>query len=77
MGPPRMVMTIYHHMLLLHDTNPLRIQVRIDPLHPFVCRKSRLNGAVLRIETGKRGPVSQQVWQDKDPSLLKGPKRRA
>jgi hypothetical protein len=24
-----------------------------------------------------RGPVSQQVWHDKDPSLLKGPKRRA
>jgi hypothetical protein len=21
-----------------------------------------------------RGPVSQQVWYDKDPSLLKGPK---
>jgi hypothetical protein len=30
-------------------------------------------------ETGKkRCPVSQQVWHDKDPSiLLKGPKRRA
>ena len=24
-----------------------------------------------------RGPVSQQVWHDKDPSLLRGPKRRA
>jgi hypothetical protein len=24
-----------------------------------------------------RGPVSQQVWHDKDPSLLKSPKRRA
>jgi hypothetical protein len=24
-----------------------------------------------------RGPVSQQVWHDKDPSLLKGPERRA
>jgi hypothetical protein len=23
-----------------------------------------------------RGPVSQQAWYDKDPSLLKGPKRR-
>jgi hypothetical protein len=24
-----------------------------------------------------RGPVSQQVWHNKDPSLLKGPERRA
>jgi hypothetical protein len=22
-----------------------------------------------------QGPMSQQVWQDKDPSLLKGPER--
>jgi hypothetical protein len=24
-----------------------------------------------------RGPVSQQVWHDKDPSLLKDPERNA
>ena len=24
-----------------------------------------------------RGPMSQQVWHDKDPSLLKGPERQA
>jgi hypothetical protein len=25
----------------------------------------------------KPGPMSQQVWHDKDPSLLKGPERQA
>jgi hypothetical protein len=52
---------------------PTRIRVRIDPPHPLVCRKRRLNGAVRK----NRGPMSQQVWHDKDPSLLKGPERRA
>jgi hypothetical protein len=32
----------------------MRIRVRISPLHPLVCRKRRLNGAVLRMRsTGK------------------------
>jgi hypothetical protein len=56
---------------------PVRIRVRIDPPHPLVCRKRRLNGEVLRMRPENRGPVSQQVWHDKDPSLLKGPERRA
>jgi hypothetical protein len=51
---------------------PMRIRVRIDPPHPLVCRKRRLNGAILQMRPEKRGPVSQQVWHDKDPSLLKG-----
>jgi hypothetical protein len=52
---------------------PVWIRVRIDPPHPLVCRERRLND-----ETEKnRGPVSQQVWHHKDPSLLKGPERRA
>jgi hypothetical protein len=29
------------------------------------------------LKAKNRGPVSQQVWHDKDPSLLKGPERRA
>jgi hypothetical protein len=29
---------------------PERIWVRIDPPHPLVCRKRRLNGAVFRME---------------------------
>jgi hypothetical protein len=33
--------------------NPLRIRVRIDPPHPLVCRKRRLNGAVLRMRPEK------------------------
>jgi hypothetical protein len=53
--------------------NSVRIQVRIDSPHPLVCRARRLNGAVLQ----KRGPVSQQVWHDKDPFLVKGTERRA
>jgi hypothetical protein len=56
---------------------PVRIRVRIDSPHPFVCRKRRLNGAVLRMRPENRSPVSQQVWQDKDPSPLKGPARQA
>jgi hypothetical protein len=30
-----------------------RIRVRIDPPHPLVCRKRRLNGAVLRMRPEK------------------------
>jgi hypothetical protein len=36
---------IFKHML--GAEGPVRIQVRIDPPHPLVCRKRRLNGAVL------------------------------
>jgi hypothetical protein len=64
--------------LEIHDNRilrPVRIRVRIDPPHPLVCRKRRLNGAVLRMRPVNRGPVSQQVWHDKDPSLLKGPEQ--
>jgi hypothetical protein len=32
---------------------PVRIRVRIDPLHPLVCHKRRLNGAVLRMRPEK------------------------
>jgi hypothetical protein len=28
---------------------PMRIQVRIGPLHPHACRKRRLNAAILRM----------------------------
>jgi hypothetical protein len=44
-----------------------KIRVRIDPPHPLMCRKRRLNGAILRMRQKNRGPVSQQVWHDKDP----------
>jgi hypothetical protein len=33
--------------------HPVRIQVRIDPPHPLVCSKRRLNGAVLRMRREK------------------------
>jgi hypothetical protein len=33
--------------------SPVRIRVRIDPSHPLVCRKRRLNGAVLRMRPEK------------------------
>jgi hypothetical protein len=56
---------------------PVRIRVRIDPPHPLVCRKRRLNGAVLRMRPEKPRSRVTQVWHDKDPSLLKGPECRA
>jgi ABC-type ATPase with predicted acetyltransferase domain len=33
--------------------NPVRIQVRIDPPHPLMCRKRGLNGAVLQMRREK------------------------
>jgi hypothetical protein len=36
---------------------PERIQVRIDPPHPLVCRKRRLNGVALRMRPEK--PMSR------------------
>ena len=44
------------------------------PSEPLACRTRQMNGAVFR---KNRGPVSQRVWHYKDPSLLKGRKRRA
>jgi hypothetical protein len=35
---------------------PVKIRVRKDPSHPLVCRKRRLNGAVLRIRPEKPRP---------------------
>jgi hypothetical protein len=36
-----------------HIQCPVRIRVRINPPHPLVCRKRRLNGAVLRMRPQK------------------------
>jgi hypothetical protein len=52
----------YHHFKMetldsiLSSTIPVRIRVRIDPPHPLVCRKRRLNGAVLRMRPEKPRP---------------------
>jgi hypothetical protein len=35
---------------------PVWIRVRIDPSHPLVCRKRRLNGAVLQMRPEKQRP---------------------
>ena len=35
---------------------PVRIRVRIGPPHPLVCRKRRLNEAVLRMRPEKPRP---------------------
>jgi hypothetical protein len=32
----------------------LRIRVRINPPHPHMCRKRRLNGTVRRMRPGKQ-----------------------
>jgi hypothetical protein len=37
-------------------SDAVRIRVRIDPPHPLVCRKRRLNGAVLRMRPEKPRP---------------------
>jgi hypothetical protein len=49
------------------------IQVRIDPPHPLMCRKRRLNGAVLRMKPEK----SRSCVTVGDHSLLNGHERRA
>jgi hypothetical protein len=50
----------YIHMTIFHTYGdvtiagaPVRIRVRIDPPYPLVCRKRRLNGAVLRMRPEK------------------------
>jgi hypothetical protein len=40
------------HLFYLYS-DPVRIRVRIDPPQPLVCRKRRLNGAVLRMRPEK------------------------
>jgi hypothetical protein len=44
---------------------------------PLTSRLRRLDGSGPSDETGKTEAPSQQVWHDKDPFLLSGPKRRA
>jgi hypothetical protein len=56
---------------ILH--RPVGIRVRVGPQHPLVCRKSRQNGAIIRMRPWS--PVSKQVWHDNDPSLFKGPEQ--
>jgi hypothetical protein len=34
---------------------------------PYMCRKRRLNGAIMWMNWKNRGSVSQQVWHDKGP----------
>jgi hypothetical protein len=53
----------------------VRIWVKMDPPHPLVCCKRRLND--FGWDRKNRDPVSKQVWHDKDSSLLKGRERRA
>jgi hypothetical protein len=36
--------------------DPVRILARIDPPHPLVCRKRRLNGVVFRMRPDKPRP---------------------
>jgi hypothetical protein len=55
-----------HSIYMYHS---VRIRVRIDHPHPHVCLKRRSFGWDRKI----RGPVSQQVWRNEDPSLLRGP----
>jgi hypothetical protein len=47
---------LYYRRATLFTFDPVRIRARIDPPHPFVCRKRRLNGAVLRMRPEKPRP---------------------
>jgi hypothetical protein len=40
--------------LQIFISRAVRIQIRIDPPHPFLCRKRRQNGPVLRIRPEKK-----------------------
>jgi hypothetical protein len=44
------------HVLRYQSGVPVRIRVRIDPPHLLVCRKRRLNGAVLPMRPEKPRP---------------------
>jgi hypothetical protein len=58
----------------IHVASPTYILHNLINIHlPTVERRCRFFGG-YRINGG---PVSQKVWHDKDPSLLKGPERRA
>jgi hypothetical protein len=52
------------------NKQPVRIRARIDPPHPLVCRKRRLNGAVLRMRPEKpRSRVTARVaWSRSLPA---------
>jgi hypothetical protein len=41
------------YFIFFSSCTPVGIRVRIDPPHPLVCRKRRLNGAVLRMRREK------------------------
>jgi hypothetical protein len=53
---------------------PVRIRVLIDPPDLVLCHNEATEWDVSFDWYQKNwGPVSQQVWHDKDPYLLKGP----
>jgi hypothetical protein len=50
---------------------PVRIQVRIDHPHSLVCRKRRLNGAILRMRPENRGRCCSRCGTIKIPPCSK------
>jgi hypothetical protein len=52
-GAKRRRPTTFTGSLYSNADYPVRIRVRIDPRHPLVCRKRRLNGTVLRMRPEK------------------------
>ena len=62
--------------LLALDSLHVGTRVSIGPQYPFLSHKAtKWVGFIWNRKT--RGPVSQQVWHDKDPSPLNGHKRGA
>jgi hypothetical protein len=67
-----LISIVLHQKLLLPIYTPIRIRVRIDPPHPFVCHKRWLNGTVLWIRLEKQRPCDTAgVERYRSPSLLK------
>jgi hypothetical protein len=73
---------IFDRSAQMHSTlevifwHSVRIRVRIGPHHPLPVVRGDWIGRSFGWDRKNRGPVSQQVWHDKDPSLLKGPEHK-
>jgi hypothetical protein len=55
---------------------PVRIRVRVDLSYPLCVVRGDWMKWSFQWQRRNRGPLSQWVWHDKDPFLLKGPERR-
>jgi hypothetical protein len=73
--PPLLISRInlryFKSRYIILTLGPMRIQVRIDPPHPLVCRKRRLNGEVLWMRPEKQIPWHSRCSTIKIPPCSK------